>query len=89
MRDYAAPGPGRLHQRLGADPARQAAADPPHRADGLWRAGLPGCRAGIAATDLFAARHLLAAACWAKEVRGVLSGSHAHLVTLEIYKQNS
>jgi hypothetical protein len=45
------------------------------------------CRAGIAAADLFAARHLLAAACWAKEVRVAPSLRHAHLVTLEIVRK--
>lgn len=42
------------------------------------------CRAGITAADLFAARHVLAAACWAAEVRVIPSARHAHLVTLEV-----
>jgi hypothetical protein len=45
------------------------------------------CRAGITVADLFAARHLLAAACWAKEVWVVPSTSYAHLVTLEIVRR--
>jgi hypothetical protein len=45
------------------------------------------CRAGITAADLFAARHLLAAACWAKEVWVVPSARYAHLVTLEVVRK--
>ena len=44
------------------------------------------CPAGITAADLFAARHLLAAACWAAEVRVVPSLRHAHVVTLEVIR---
>jgi hypothetical protein len=44
------------------------------------------CRAGITAADLFAARHVLAAACWAAEVRVMPSARHAHLVTLGIIR---
>ena len=44
------------------------------------------CRAGITAADLFAARHVLASACWASEVRVVPSLRHAHLVTLEVIR---
>ena len=43
-------------------------------------------RAGITAADLHAARDVLAAACWATEVRVVPSPSHAHLVTLEVIR---
>lgn len=43
-------------------------------------------RAGLTAADLAAARGVLAAACWATEVRVVPSASHAHLVTLEIIR---
>jgi hypothetical protein len=44
------------------------------------------CRAGITAADLFAARPVLAAACWATEIRVVPSLQHAHLVTLEVMR---
>jgi hypothetical protein len=44
------------------------------------------CPAGITAGDLFAARHVLAAACWAAEVRVIASLRHAHIVTLEIIR---
>jgi hypothetical protein len=44
------------------------------------------CRAGITAADLSAARHILAAACWAAEVRVIPSPRHAHLVTLEVIR---
>jgi hypothetical protein len=43
-------------------------------------------RAGLTAGDLHASRDVLAAACWATEVRVVPSPSHAHLVTLEIIR---
>jgi hypothetical protein len=46
------------------------------------------CPAGITAGDLFAARHVLAAACWAAEVRVVASFRHAHIVTLEIIRNH-
>ena len=38
------------------------------------------CRAGITAADLFAARDVLAAACWTAEVRVVPNLRHSHLV---------
>jgi hypothetical protein len=44
------------------------------------------CRAGITAADLLAARQVLAAACWATEVRVIPSVQHAHLVTLEVIR---
>lgn len=44
------------------------------------------CRAGITAADLSAAREVLAAACWAAEVRVVPSARHAHLVTLQVIR---
>lgn len=43
-------------------------------------------RAGITAADVHAARDVLAAACWATEVRVIPSPSHAHLVTLEVIR---
>jgi hypothetical protein len=43
-------------------------------------------RAGITAADLTAASDVLAAACWAAEVRVVRSTRHAHLVTLEVIR---
>jgi hypothetical protein len=45
-------------------------------------------RAGLAAADLHAARDVLAAACWAREVRVVPSTRHAHLVTLEVVRNH-
>lgn len=44
------------------------------------------CRAGITAADLSAARHVLAAACWAAEVRVIASPRYAHIVTLEVIR---
>lgn len=44
------------------------------------------CRAGITAADLFAAREVLAVACWAAQVRVIASARHAHLVTLEVVR---
>jgi hypothetical protein len=43
-------------------------------------------RAGLTAADLEAARGVLAAACWATEVRVVPSPNRAHLVTLEVIR---
>src|SRR6202012_2033489 len=43
-------------------------------------------RAGLTAADLEAARDVLAAACWATEVRVVPSPSRAPLVTLEVVR---
>jgi hypothetical protein len=43
-------------------------------------------RAGLTAGDLHAASEVLAAACWAMEVRVVRSARYAHLVTLEIVR---
>jgi hypothetical protein len=43
-------------------------------------------RAGLTTADLYAARDVLAAACWAMEVRVVPSARHAHLVTLEVVR---
>ena len=47
------------------------------------------CPAGITAGDLFAARHALAAACWAAEVRVIASFRHAHIVSLEVIRNSS
>lgn len=44
------------------------------------------CPAGITAADLNAARQVLAAACWATEVRVIPGTRHSHLVTLEIIR---
>ena len=44
------------------------------------------CRAGITAADLFAARHVLAAACWAAQVRVIPNLRHSHLVTVEVIR---
>jgi hypothetical protein len=46
------------------------------------------CRAGITAADLFAARHVLAVACWAAQVRVIPSLQHTHLVTLEVVRHH-
>ena len=43
-------------------------------------------RAGLTCADLQAAKDVLAAACWATEVRVIPSASHAHLVTLQIVR---
>lgn len=47
------------------------------------------CRAGVTAADLFAAREVLAVACWAAEVRVIANARHAHLVTLEVIRNRS
>jgi hypothetical protein len=43
-------------------------------------------RAGLTAADLYAARDVLAAACWAADVRVIPSPGHAHLVTLQVIR---
>jgi hypothetical protein len=43
-------------------------------------------RAGLTAADLRAAQDVLAAACWATEVRVVPSENYAHLVTLQVIR---
>jgi hypothetical protein len=45
------------------------------------------CRAGTSAADLATARELLAAACWADDVRVARSPRHAHLVTLDVIRR--
>jgi len=44
-------------------------------------------RAGLTAADLQAASPVLAAACWAAEVRVVPGVRHAHLVTLQVIRR--
>jgi hypothetical protein len=46
------------------------------------------CHAGITAGDLLAARDILAASCWAAEVRVIPSARHAHIVTLEVIRNH-
>lgn len=46
------------------------------------------CRAGITAADLAAAHEVLAAACWASEVRVISNARYAHIVTLEVIRVN-
>jgi hypothetical protein len=45
------------------------------------------CRAGTSADDLASARVLLAAACWADDVRVTRSPRHAHLVMLDVIRR--
>jgi hypothetical protein len=45
------------------------------------------CRAGTSAGDLSSARELLAAACWADDVRVSRSPRHAHVVTLDVIRR--
>jgi hypothetical protein len=44
------------------------------------------CPAGITAADLTGASEVLAAACWAAEVRVATDARHAHLVTLAVIR---
>jgi hypothetical protein len=46
------------------------------------------CPAGITAADLAGASEVLAAACWAAEVRVAADARHAHLVTLAVIRNN-
>jgi len=45
------------------------------------------CRAGITAGDLQAARDVLRAACWARDVRVVATARYAHVVVLEVIRR--
>ena len=46
------------------------------------------CPAGITADDLIGASEVLAAACWAAEVRVMTDARHAHLVTLAVIRNS-
>jgi hypothetical protein len=46
------------------------------------------CPAGITAADLIGASEVLAAACWAAEVRVDADTRHAHLVTLAVIRNS-
>ena len=46
------------------------------------------CPAGITADDLIGASEVLAAACWAAEVRVATDARHAHLVTLAVIRNS-
>jgi hypothetical protein len=46
------------------------------------------CPAGITADDLIGASGVLAAACWAAEVRVATDARHAHLVTLAVIRNS-
>jgi len=46
------------------------------------------CRAGVSAADFEAARHLLAASCWARDVRVTRSPRYAQLVTLDVIRRS-
>jgi hypothetical protein len=45
------------------------------------------CRAGTSAEDFVPARHLLAAACWAKEIRVKRSPRYAQLVIIDVIRR--
>jgi len=45
------------------------------------------CRAGISHGDLEAARDVLRAACWARDVRVVATARYAHVVVLEVIRR--
>lgn len=45
------------------------------------------CRAGTSADDLSSARVLLAAACWADDIRVTRSPRYAHLVTVDVIRR--
>ena len=47
------------------------------------------CHAGITAADLRSARDILAAACWAADVRVSGDARHAHLVTLDVIRRQA
>jgi hypothetical protein len=45
------------------------------------------CRAGTTAADFIAERELLAAACWAKDIRVTRHPRYAHLVALDVIRR--
>jgi hypothetical protein len=45
------------------------------------------CRAGTSVQDLYSARELLAAACWADDIRVSRDPKYAHLVLLDVIRQ--
>lgn len=47
------------------------------------------CHAGITAADLRSARDILAAACWAADVRVSEDARHVHLVTLDVIRRET
>jgi hypothetical protein len=46
------------------------------------------CPPGVTAADLEAARDVLSAACWARDVQVTRSNRHAHLVTLDVIRRD-
>jgi hypothetical protein len=47
------------------------------------------CRAGIIASDLEMARDIIAAACWARDVRVIPLDRYRHLVILEVIRRDT
>ena len=47
------------------------------------------CPAGIAAADFRSARHVLAVACWAADLRVIPDARHAHLVTIDVIRRQA
>jgi hypothetical protein len=45
------------------------------------------CRAGTSAEDFAWGQHLIAAACWARDVRVFRSGRYAHVVVLDVIRR--
>jgi hypothetical protein len=71
-----------VQNRSGRLPIIMSTAPAPYgQAVRLW------LRAGLTARDLEAAREVLAATCWATDVRVVPSARYAHLVTLEVIRK--
>jgi hypothetical protein len=85
---HPAPDQSGLRQRLDTDQARATADRHVHGSDRLWGTGPDLVPRGITAADLFAARQVLAATCWATEIRIISSVQHAHLVTLEVIRNS-
>ena len=84
---HAAPGPGRAARTPGCRPGAASCRSSwrPRPRPTVSRCGSGSARASPAA-DLHAAKDVLAAACWATEVRVIPSASRAQLVTLEIVR---
>ncbi len=72
----------RIHSRSGRLPAiLRTTRQPFGERVRLW------CPAGIVVADLRSARDILAAACWAADIRVTGDAGHAHLLTLDVIRR--
>ncbi|MGD0928127.1 MAG: hypothetical protein ABR926_23370 [Streptosporangiaceae bacterium] len=73
----------RIHSRSGRLPAiLRTTRQPFGERVRLW------CPAGVVAADVRSARDILAAACWAADIRVTGDPGHAHLLTLDVIRRS-